>query len=782
MTEPLARATVEVHADTDQFDTELKSKLDKSVKGAEKDVNKSFDRIGKSASRLGGLFDRLRNGVDRLSSSLSTISAASGIVGSLSSMLAIVGSLIPAVLALAAALSAVAGAVIILPAAFAAVQIVTGTLKLGLQGVGDAMSAIAEGDAKALDKALKGLAPEARKFVREIARIAPQFKAIQQGVQTRLFDDLARDLKPIAENILPAFRNGVFEVAEALRSSTDVVSGFLMEFALADSIEAIFGNVARSIRLLEPAIAPALNAIRVLVAVGGDALPALAQRLATAITNISQRLANAGASGELAGRLQQAIDLIGQLGRIAGNVAGIIADIFFAASSEGQGDDLIDRIELLTQKINEFTSSVGGQEKIRDFLDLLSRVAPIAAGVALLSTAIGSLSGALAFLLTPVGAVAVAFAALAAAFVFAYQNVVPFRDAVNQIGTALAGQIQAGIAVFSTFLTTQLVPALQGAAAAAKPLIDSLGPVLRDAIVPAVTSIVAAYRDQLQPTLNSITAAINGSVTPAIRELTAAYLANKPQVDAFINGLILAISVFARFQAGATGTIIRVLIQLAGILAGQVINSISGLISFVGLAGKALDTVGGAASRFTRAIVGAVNSAVAAVSALPGRISGAIGDLSGVLYGAGTSLVSGFARGIRDAAQRAISAAAGVVSQVRGFFPGSPAKVGPLSGKGWVLYGGRAMSEAFAQGIEQSASAVNRAVAGLAAASSNALRPGGTAPAPGLTRNADSPTPTPVSVLPASGGSTNVFNLNLPTNSGEAAAMMVINRLAASVG
>ena len=51
-------------------------------------------------------------------------------------------------------------------------------------------------------------------------------------------------------------------------------------------------------------------------------------------------------------------------------------------------------------------------------------------------------------------------------------------------------------------------------------------------------------------------------------------------------------------------------------------------------------------------------------------------------------------------------AAADVVQAARDFFPFSPAKKGPFSGRGWVLYSGKSIGEAFAEGIRGTAQTV----------------------------------------------------------------------------
>ncbi|MDX3689956.1 hypothetical protein PV726_06310 [Streptomyces europaeiscabiei] len=101
------------------------------------------------------------------------------------------------------------------------------------------------------------------------------------------------------------------------------------------------------------------------------------------------------------------------------------------------------------------------------------------------------------------------------------------------------------------------------------------------------------------------------------------------------------------------------------------------------------------------------------VKGIPGRVKSGLGNLGNVLSGAGRALIQGFINGIKGMIGSVKNAAGSVVSAARDFFPFSPAKVGPFSGKGYPLYSGRAISEAFGQGITDGAPGVQSALDGM---------------------------------------------------------------------
>jgi hypothetical protein len=83
----------------------------------------------------------------------------------------------------------------------------------------------------------------------------------------------------------------------------------------------------------------------------------------------------------------------------------------------------------------------------------------------------------------------------------------------------------------------------------------------------------------------------------------------------------------------------------------------------------------------------------------PGRIVASLGDVGRTLYDSGARMLQGFADGVRAAAAPVTESVRGVVSNVRGLFPGSPAKWGPFSGTGYTYESGLAMIRDFARGI-----------------------------------------------------------------------------------
>ncbi|SMX76822.1 phage tail protein [Brevibacterium antiquum] len=103
-----------------------------------------------------------------------------------------------------------------------------------------------------------------------------------------------------------------------------------------------------------------------------------------------------------------------------------------------------------------------------------------------------------------------------------------------------------------------------------------------------------------------------------------------------------------------------------------------------------------------------INGAVNFVRQLPGRALSALGNIGSKLYNSGKAMIDGFKDGIVNAFNNAVNAVKNGLNRIRNFFPFSPAKEGPFSGKGYTIYSGQALTEDFAKGMSMAESDVVR--------------------------------------------------------------------------
>lgn len=111
-----------------------------------------------------------------------------------------------------------------------------------------------------------------------------------------------------------------------------------------------------------------------------------------------------------------------------------------------------------------------------------------------------------------------------------------------------------------------------------------------------------------------------------------------------------------------------------------------------------------------------VDKAVAEVQRLPYETDAALANLD--YSDGGYSVGASFADGILASIGRVRDASMMMVQAAHDPIPNSPAKIGPFSGKGWTLYSGESVAEAFAEGftrkIGQVQSQINAGMVGIA--------------------------------------------------------------------
>lgn len=104
---------------------------------------------------------------------------------------------------------------------------------------------------------------------------------------------------------------------------------------------------------------------------------------------------------------------------------------------------------------------------------------------------------------------------------------------------------------------------------------------------------------------------------------------------------------------------------------------------------------------FLRGVSSGFNDAVEFVKSIPQRVLDALGNLGNLLVESGKSMLRGLGEGISKGFEDAKRAVGNGLKAIRDFFPFSPAKRGPFSGHGWVLYSGISIAEALGEGFHR---------------------------------------------------------------------------------
>lgn len=326
-----------------------------------------------------------------------------------------------------------------------------------------------------------------------------------------------------------------------------------------------------------------------------------------------------------------------------------------------------------------------------------------------------------ALIANPIGLVILAIAALVAGIIYAYTHSEKFREIVQRAWEIIKN---ATVALFK----------LQ--AAVWKAIFDTI----KSALNGIKNFAVAAWNF----IVNSIKAYINllrTIITTGVNFIRTAW-------NNFLTGLrVIALAVFRAITSFIQGQINKVKTIIRGV---TVVVSI----------------VRNAFNQANAAVKSAIGNIISTVRGIPGRVRSALGGLAGLLYSKGRDLIRGFINGIASMIGAVRAKVSSVVGAVTRFLPGSPAKEGPLSGKGYVLYRARRFMNDFAQGIGEGAQKPAAALVGAVNPLARATVPTGS-----TTKSGASSAPTTPS---AGAGGTREYHLDID---GKTIATIVVDTI-----
>lgn len=362
----LIRAALDGPESIRNMRTELEAVVDRvqaTAPDVEVDVEVDVDRQDTAeVSRLSRSLNGLRT---------SSITAGRGVgtlVGGVAALSLGAGGLVNTLAAVAAGLQQVAPAAAVGTSALLTLKLATGTLQLAMIGVEDAIKDAFDPSISVDDfhKSLKGLAPEARLFVDQIHTMRRELRAIQQGVQNRVFKDLDDDLRSLSKNLGSTVTGSLNRAADSLNAMArnavtaavqmgqQGVLGQALEGAndALETLEKAPARVVRSFSFLAAASAPALN------------------RIALAIDDVSlkvqEKLQRAFESGALERAIDEAVSSLAQLGTVLGNFGSGVGNIFSGLTEGGRG--LFEILESLSESFERLTAS-------REFQSILNELA-----------------------------------------------------------------------------------------------------------------------------------------------------------------------------------------------------------------------------------------------------------------------------------------------------------------------------------------------------------------------------------------------------------------------
>lgn len=546
--------------------------------------------------------DDARGTVRRLGSALSSFGrTAATVVGRVARLVAVITALsaagavaIPVVAGIVAAVQSILPAATVAVSGMLALGLAAGTVKLAMVGVGDAIELAFDRDAKPedLEASLKRLAPNAREFVKELQSMRSGLGRLQREVQNRFFDGFADTLERVSDAVLPDLRRGLNATADSFNRAGREAGATAAELGDRGILGQAIDSATRSLQAMERVPAQIVASLGLLAAAGGPMLERFAERVAGVFDRMTEGLATAFETGELERDVEGAVDVIQQLGRIAGNVFGGLGNIFGGVTEEA--GSLFFILEGLTAAFERLTASAEFQTILRELVDtagvLVDNILP------LLQEAFIQLAPVIEELGPPV------------------------RDFINQVGPELI------------------------------PLLRELGPVLLD--------LAVIFREQLPFAIEVVKAAIQvlGVVLKGMHFILET----------------LIIPVVTKVSEVMNSTYVKAIAAMSRETASRIANVLQRFESFRQGVTTAIRAGMQRLSDFVVRLVGfangvrnLVNDVVRFFSTLPSRIREALGNLTSLLYRTGRDIISGLINGITSRLGSLLSTVSNMAASIR---------------------------------------------------------------------------------------------------------------------
>ncbi|ANZ35529.1 hypothetical protein BBK82_04975 [Lentzea guizhouensis] len=651
-------------------------------------------KLRSGAAKARKYVDGVRADVERTNAVLSKMEAPIAALGKVGSLALLAKGAVVA----KAAVAPLSGALFALPAAAGVAVGAMATVKMATAGVGEAMDALASGDAAAAQEALSKLSPAARSFVREMHATKQAFKPVQQMVQQRFFDRLGGDVSAVAKGHLPGLRAGLGETAGQLnglaREALNASNTPFMHGVVAD----VLARTAKVIGLFKPAVGPAVTAIGAMAKAGMPLVESFGAWAAKGLQAKAAFLGTAEGATWLDQKVAAAQTTIGQLVAIAGNVRAVLSGLFGPANSGGTS--LLAIVQNLTARMAAWVNSASGQERIAQVWDMITQaghtiveVLPLMIGpLGVLLGLLSSMDPQTQAVVASVLAWSVLLGPLAGKVIALVSALVQIYRAVPAVW-AMAKAMWSGITTAASWVATHTAAAARTVAAwiaASARTVASLavmaaqfvaqGAVIAASMAAHVARVVAGWVLMgVQALANAarmaaawliamgpvgwVIAAVIGLVALIIAywdEIAAAtaaaweWVSNavSSAVDWVVNWVKSNWKLLITIILGPLGAIIALVVAHWDRIKSAFQSGVDTAISIFQWLGRLPGMVGGWFRGIYDAAVGKALELVSWLNGLPGRILGAIGDLGSLLLGAGRSVIDGLLRGISAGFQK----------------------------------------------------------------------------------------------------------------------------------
>lgn len=716
-------------------------------------AKKSFGDLDKASSKTLTGFKAMSKG-------------ALGLVGAVGTAYNVVTLLSSAVAALAPVVTASLAAAPAVVLGFASAMIIA---KVAVAGVGDAMSAASEGGKK-FDEAMAKLSPQAQKFVRQYRSVIPVLEGVKKRLQDAFFGQLSKGQSVIAKvvKVISAVQRQAQGIAGAMGAIVRNIVVWVSKASTIKDIRAVLSGVNAFLLKIRTSIGPVVAAFINLAAQGSAFAGVAGGKVATALQSLADWMNRL----DIGAIFAKAMPILSTLADLFWDIVFIVGNIFSIFNVDGA--NALGTLGTMVATLASFLETADGEAVLQALGAAIQAVAGAASTVFMaalqaitpiliaLTPAIVQLSEQISGFLVP--AIQTAGPILASLAGFMADNMTWITPLVAGVGALAAAYkvysaVAKGVAAVQAFLALSAVKSTAAWIANTASIVANRVAQAAMAVVQGVVKAATVAYTAVQWLLNvALTANPIGLVIAAIALLIVGIILLWKKSETF-RTIVLAVWNAIKIAAMAVAnwfmtkivpslkrawdmivagvkflvriwmaqwTITRnVVTTVWNWITNVIKKAIQNIKNTIATIKAVITVVRNAFNQVNTAIANALRTAVSWVKGLPGRITAALGNLGSLLYSKGKSLVEGFINGISNMIGRVRDKAREVVSAVTDFLPGSPAKEGPLSGRGYALLRARRMMADFSKGLADGADGPVSVMMSAVTPMSRAMAPAG---------------------------------------------------------
>lgn len=564
-----------------------------------------------------------------------------------------IGGAVPAVAGLAAAVAKVGPAAAVAVSGLIAMRLAAGALKLGMVGVEDAVTAALDPEKAAdFEKALAKLAPNAQAFAKQVKELAPEFRKLQQSVQNKLFEGFSDSLKGLARTVLPAVSRGLEKAAMSLNRMARGAATAAQKLAKEGTLGRAIQGANDGLQNLEKVPGRVVTGLGQLGAAAAPAFDRLTKAFDRVTEKIADKLDAAFRSGALEKAIDGAIDALGQLLRIGGNLGAGLGNIFQGLTKDGGG--LFDVLE----KISEAFVKLTGSKEFQSILQELSLTASelVDAVLPLLQEAFVQLE--------PV-----------------IRELAPIvRDFIREIGPELVpvirelGPVIKDLVLILKELSPILIDIVKSGLQVFARVLRQVHDVMQDFVIPAAKEFKKAYQSDVADTFRLVTNVVGEQMI----QMGQDFFAWRSSVNSSVNQVLSAMGAFVgRLKTSfVKATVERVaeLVRFFQSLPGRIRTALGNLNQLLYGAGQSLlrGFING-----IRSVIGELRAQLSGITSMIPNLKGPPEKDARLLTPAGRSVIAGFQRGIAAQVPALQRQLAGITTSLPGM------AMGPMAAGGY---------------------------------------------------------------------------------------------------